>query len=50
MPVKFGNPGRKDNLQTSKSSAKSCEATVEILADMSEMALLRVTNPFGFES
>jgi hypothetical protein len=39
-----------DDLQTRTSTAQTCEATVEILADMSEVTLLLVTNPFGYES
>lgn len=39
-----------DNLQTRTSTAQTCEATVEILADMSEVTLLLVTNPFGYDS
>ncbi len=39
-----------DGLQTRASTAQTCEATVEILADMSEVTLLLVTNPFGYES
>ena len=39
-----------DSLQTRASTAQTCEATVEILADMSEVTLLLVTNPFGYES
>jgi len=37
-------------LQTRASTAETCEATVEILADMSEVTLLLVANPFGYES
>lgn len=39
-----------DDLQTRTSTAQTCEATVEILADMSEVTLLLVTNPFGYDS
>lgn len=39
-----------DDFQTRTSTAQTCEATVEILADMSEVSLLLVTNPFGYES
>lgn len=39
-----------DNLQTRISTAQTCEATVGILTDMSEVTLLLVTNPFGYES
>jgi len=39
-----------DGLQTRDSTAQTCESTVEILADMSEVTLLLVTNPFGYES
>ena len=38
------------DLQTRTSTAQTCEATVEILADMSEVTLLLVTNPFGYDS
>lgn len=39
-----------EGLQTRASTAQTCESTVEILADMSEVTLLLVTNPFGYES
>jgi len=39
-----------DGLQTRASTAQTCESTVEILADMSEVTLLLVTNPFGYDS
>ena len=39
-----------DDFQTRTSTAQTCEATVEILADMSEVTLLLVTNPFGYDS
>lgn len=39
-----------DGLQTRASTAQTCKATVEILSDMSEVTLLLVTNPFGYES
>ena len=39
-----------DDIQTRASTAQTCEATVEILADMSEVTLLLVTNPFGYDS
>jgi len=39
-----------DDFQTRTSTAQTCEATVEILADMSEVTLLLVTNPFAYES
>lgn len=39
-----------DNLQTRISTAQTCEATVGILTDMSEVTLLLVTNPLGYET
>ncbi len=39
-----------NGLQTRVSTAQTCESAAEILADMSELTLLLVTNPFGFES
>lgn len=39
-----------EGLPTRASTAQTCESTVEILADMSEVTLLLVTNPFGYES
>lgn len=39
-----------DDFQTRTSTAQTCEATVEILSDMSEVTLLLVTNPFAYES
>ena len=39
-----------DGVQTRASTAETCELTVEILADMSEVTLLLATNPFGYDS
>ena len=39
-----------DGLQNRASTAETCEATVEILADMSEITLLIATNPFGYDT
>ena len=39
-----------EGLQTRASTAQTCDSTVEILADVSEVTLLLVTNPLGYDS
>ena len=39
-----------DGFQAGASTAQTCERSVEILGDMSDVTLLLATNPFGYET